>query len=97
MVLPPPTAAPGWVEAAVSGAAVVAARSAGIATRRARLEALSPHRTLERGYSITLTASGSAVTDATSVSPGQRLRTLVRSGELESDVVSVSPAGDRSA
>ena len=77
--------------------AVVAARSAGIATRRARLEALSPHRTLERGYSITLTASGSAVTDATSVSPGQRLRTLVRSGELESDVVSVSPAGDRSA
>jgi exonuclease VII large subunit len=74
--------------------ALVTARVAAVDTRRARLEALSPRRTLERGYSITLTEAGAAVLDAGGVTTGQRLRTLLRSGELESDVVAVTAAAE---
>jgi exodeoxyribonuclease VII large subunit len=72
--------------------AAVAVRSAAIATRQARLAGLSPRRTLDRGYSITLTQAGVAVTDARQVEPGARVRTLLRSGELHSDVVAAEPA-----
>ena len=65
-------------------------RIAGLGARRARLEALSPRRTLERGYSITLDPDGRVLTAAGGVTPGQRLRTLLHRGALESDVVTAT-------
>lgn len=78
-------------------AALLAAVRALLAERRARLQAaqahvgaLSPLRTLERGYSITLdAASGAVVTSAVGLAPGARLRTLLRRGQAVSEVVEV--------
>jgi exodeoxyribonuclease VII large subunit len=73
----------------------VAARAGDTATRSARLQALSPLRTLERGYSITAdAATGAVVTDAASVAVGQRLQTRLRSGTLDSEVTGVAGPGD---
>ena len=53
------------------------------------LELLSPLNVLERGYSITRDpATGKVVTSVDGIEPGSRLSTLVREGEIESDVVS---------
>jgi exodeoxyribonuclease VII large subunit len=60
--------------------------------RTARLQALSPRRTLERGYSITLDGEGHVVTGSDDVRAGQRLRTLLHRGALESEVTDVEPA-----
>lgn len=75
-----------------SGRRLVETRQPALEGRRARLEALSPRRTLERGYSITLDPSGRALTDAVDVEPGVRVRTLLHRGGLESDVAEVTPA-----
>jgi exonuclease VII large subunit len=76
---------------------VAVARRAALTTRTARLAALSPTRTLERGYSITSDADGRVLTDAGSVAAGARLRTVLRHGSLESIVDRVdtgSPSSD---
>jgi exodeoxyribonuclease VII large subunit len=65
---------------------VTVARRAALTTRGARLAALSPRRTLERGYSITEDADGRVLTDAGAVPVGTRLRTVLRHGSLESTV-----------
>lgn len=65
---------------------VTVARRAALTTRGARLTALSPRRTLERGYSITSDADGRVLTDASAVPVGARLRTVLRHGSLESTV-----------
>jgi len=65
---------------------VTVARRASLTTRAARLAALSPRRTLERGYSITSDADGRVLTDASTVPVGARLRTVLRHGSLESTV-----------
>lgn len=53
----------------------------------ARLNLLSPQNVLNRGYSITLDAkTGSVVRSAEQVIPGQRLRTQLSSGEIQSTV-----------
>jgi exodeoxyribonuclease VII large subunit len=65
---------------------VTVARRAALTTRAARLAALSPRRTLERGYSITSDADGRVLTDASAVPVGTRLRTVLRHGSLESTV-----------
>ena len=75
-----------------AGHRIVEVREPALEGRRARLEALSPRGTLERGYSITLGADGRALTDAGEVQPGGRVRTLLHRGSLESDVVEVTPA-----
>jgi exodeoxyribonuclease VII large subunit len=41
---------------------------------------------LKRGYSITYGASGAVLRDATEAAPGERLRTRLARGEVESDV-----------
>ncbi len=54
---------------------------------RRRLDLLSPRATLARGYSITLDAeSGRIVKSAAAVIQGQRLRTQVADGEIQSAV-----------
>jgi len=53
-----------------------------------RLALLSPQNVLNRGYSITTRAAdGRVVTAAGQVRRGERLRTRLREGEIESDVV----------
>lgn len=69
-------------------AALLARRRASLAAATAQLGALSPLRTLERGYSITLdAATGAVLTSAQQAPAGTRLRTRLRHGELESEVV----------
>lgn len=54
-------------------------------SRAELLEALSPHATLARGYSITR-VNGRAVTDASQVKPGEVLETTLANGTLRSVV-----------
>ncbi len=51
------------------------------------LDALSPQATLNRGYSITR-LNGHAVTDASQLSPGDIISTILASGEVTSTVTS---------
>jgi exodeoxyribonuclease VII large subunit len=45
---------------------------------------------LNRGYSITYSANGAVLRDASRVTPGERLRTRLARGEVESDVKATS-------
>jgi len=74
------------------------ALSASLAMRRERLETrlaraadrlrlLSPYGVLERGYSLTTTADGALVRDASALRRGDRLKTRFAAGEVESEVV----------
>ncbi|HEX6492793.1 MAG TPA: exodeoxyribonuclease VII large subunit [Candidatus Dormibacteraeota bacterium] len=68
----------------------LAARRAAVGVARARLEALSPRRVLERGYSLTLDVrTGAVVDDASTLSPGAEIATLLRSGRLRSRVEAI--------
>ena len=53
------------------------------------LRLLSPFGVLERGYSLTMDASGAIVRDASSLKRGDVLRTRFAAGEASSEVVSV--------
>jgi len=63
------------------------ARRPRLARLVAGLRMLSPEQVLQRGYSITFNdADGAVVRSPDEVTPGQRLRTRVRDGEIESEV-----------
>ena len=53
---------------------------------QAALAGLDPAAVLARGYSITYDAGGAVLRDATNVKEGERLRTRLARGELESEV-----------
>jgi len=53
---------------------------------RAGLVSLDPAAVLGRGYSITYTASGEVLRDASRVQPGERLRTNLARGQVHSEV-----------
>jgi exodeoxyribonuclease VII large subunit len=57
-----------------------------LAQLSASLASLDPTAVLERGYSITTTASGAVLRDAAGVGPGERLNTRLARGEIESEV-----------
>ena len=57
-----------------------------LAELRATLVSLDPTAVLERGYSITTKASGAVLRDASAVKPGERLKTRLARGEIESEV-----------
>ncbi len=65
-----------------------------VANRQATLEALSPHRVLERGYSITRTLPPDAmvVTDAGMATAGKQLEIILANGRLD---VTVNVAHDK--
>ena len=67
-------------------------------TRRTLLDSLSPTKTLERGYSMTLDDTTSRlVRTPRGLRAGQRLRTITAAGVIRSDVVSLEelpPPGD---
>jgi len=52
-----------------------------------RLEALSYRHTLRRGFSVTRTETGTLLRSARDVGPGQRLRTELADGTLDSEVI----------
>lgn len=52
-----------------------------------QLRALGPVAVLERGYSITQTADGKVVRDPTQVKSGDRLKTRIAKGVVESEVI----------
>jgi exodeoxyribonuclease VII large subunit len=54
----------------------------------ARMQALSPHATLARGYAI-VRAGGEALREAASVSPGDHLEVELASGSLGASVEEV--------
>jgi exodeoxyribonuclease VII large subunit len=62
-----------------------------LAAAAAQLHSLSPLAVLERGYSVTQTATGELAT-VNSVSLGQLLRTRVRDGEIASRVEGIRPS-----
>jgi exodeoxyribonuclease VII large subunit len=51
-----------------------------------KLEALSPMRVLERGFSLTQRADGHVVTSASDVQPGDRLTVRVSDGGIDATV-----------
>ncbi len=56
-------------------------------TLESRLRLLGPEQVLGRGYSITLDdATGKVLRSAKQIKPGQRLRTRLKSGEVQSRV-----------
>jgi exodeoxyribonuclease VII large subunit len=63
-------------------AAVIDADQRDLDHTRARVVALSPQATLERGYAVVQTASGEVVRDPAQVATGDVLRVRVAGGEL---------------
>jgi exodeoxyribonuclease VII large subunit len=57
-----------------------------IEAARGKLEALSPMRVLERGFSLTQRADGHVVTSATDVQPGERITVRVHDGGIDATV-----------
>jgi exodeoxyribonuclease VII large subunit len=58
---------------------------------RASLLSLDPTAVLQRGYSITTAANGAVLRDASAVRAGERLRTRLAHGEIESEVKKTVP------
>ena len=56
-----------------------------------KLEALSPRRVLDRGYSLTFGPDGHLLTDAATVAPGATVRVALQTGELAATVVAATP------
>jgi exodeoxyribonuclease VII large subunit len=61
----------------------------------ARVRALSPLKTLERGYAIVQAADGSVVRDAAEVTTGQELGVRLAAGRLAVSVATATPADAR--
>lgn len=57
----------------------------------ARLAALDPRQVLRRGYAWVENDRGAAVTSVAAVQPGQALRAVLADGELQAQVLTVSP------
>lgn len=80
---------------AQAGRRLLPDRSRALDVFSTRLEALSPRNVLARGYSITmLQKNGKILRQASQVSPGDMLDTLLWDGEIRSTVQSTSPGED---
>lgn len=64
--------------------------------RLSSLEALSPLRTLQRGYAIVQNANGTVVTSADSLSRGDQLTLRLRAGEAHATVTSIEKSTESS-
>ncbi|TAK85686.1 MAG: exodeoxyribonuclease VII large subunit [Betaproteobacteria bacterium] len=58
-----------------------------LARLRASLDGLDPAAVLGRGYSMTYNAAGELLRDAAQARPGERLRTRLARGELDSEII----------
>jgi exodeoxyribonuclease VII large subunit len=61
-----------------------------------KLDALSPRRVLDRGYSLTFGGDGHLVTDAAATAHGDRIRVVLAQGEIAATVTAegIAPVGD---
>jgi exodeoxyribonuclease VII large subunit len=57
-----------------------------VARLQAALAGLDPTAVLQRGYSITYDGNGAVIRDASSVRVGERLKTTLARGSIESEV-----------
>lgn len=62
-------------------------RSEQLNVEMAKLNALSPLAVLTRGYSVTQTASGAVVRDASEIQPGDKLNIRLHRGKLDAQVL----------
>lgn len=62
-----------------------------VAQLRARVTALSPQQTLERGYVLMQTEAGQLVRDATLLSPGDTVNVRASTGSLDATVTHIHP------
>lgn len=62
-----------------------------VAQLRARVTALSPQQTLERGYVLMQTETGQLVRDATLLSPGETVNVRAATGSLDATVTHIHP------
>ena len=60
-----------------------------------KLQALSPRRVLDRGYSLTFGADSHLLTDAANVAPGASVRVALQAGELTATVATATPGAAR--
>jgi exodeoxyribonuclease VII large subunit len=74
-------------------AAIVARRAERLESTGARLHALAPGATLERGYAIVLDDDGGAVRDAASLHPDQRVELRLARGHAGARIEEVEPDG----
>ena len=65
-----------------------------LAAELRHLHALSPQRTLERGYAVVTQADGSVLRDAEDVSVGDVVTARLAQGVLSASVVGAGPSGD---
>ncbi len=65
-----------------------------LALSAARLEGLSPLAILARGYSVTLKADGSVITDSSTIKPGERITSRINRGEIISEVIKTEATGE---
>lgn len=76
----------------------LANRSARAASAQRELDAIAPHRVLDRGYSWTTREDGSLLPSARNAIPGEMLTTVLRDGQVRSRVVGgETPTPDRAA
>jgi exodeoxyribonuclease VII large subunit len=81
--------------------AELARRRHAVDALRGKLEALSPLRVLDRGFSLAQLADGRLLASAADVRPGDEIRVRLRRGELHAEVLDVTggpsdgPAADR--
>ncbi len=68
---------------------VAKAKTEGLNVQMAKLNALSPLAVLTRGYSVTQTADGSILRDATRTKPGDKLKIRLEHGKLDAEVLAV--------
>ena len=71
-------------------ARAISRRQERIARIAGRLEALSPLRTLSRGYAVTVDPDGRALTTAAAFHPGDRFQVILRDGRVRATADSVS-------
>ncbi|MDX2023905.1 MAG: exodeoxyribonuclease VII large subunit [Deltaproteobacteria bacterium] len=79
---------------AKAAVAAIAPRKQALGRLTAKLEALSPLRVLDRGYSLVRTADGRLVTSKSDVSAGQRIDVTLKQGTLVAVVEQTSQASD---
>jgi exodeoxyribonuclease VII large subunit len=69
----------------------LSARRHAVEAARGKLDALSPVKVLERGFSLTQRADGHLVTSASALSPGERVEVRLRDGAFGATVDEVKP------
>lgn len=69
--------------------ALIERRRLQLAQKVGRLSAISPLATLERGYSLTQTATGELIRDAVQIAPGDQVKVRLQRGAFNAQVIEI--------